>query len=65
MMRIWRFSRLAVFAVAASFFAGCTVGPKYVRPNYTAPPVFRGADNTAVSSDAKDSLGDEEWDARR
>ncbi|HUN83569.1 MAG TPA: efflux transporter outer membrane subunit [Terracidiphilus sp.] len=63
MMRIWRFSRLAVFAVAASFFAGCTVGPKYVRPNYTAPPVFRGADNTAVSSDAKDSLGDEEWAA--
>ncbi len=41
--------------------AGCNVGPKYVRPNYAAPPAFRGADNTPVSSDAKGALGDEEW----
>ncbi len=44
-----------------SLLAGCNVGPKYVRPNYTAPTVFRGADNAPVSSDAKTSLGDEEW----
>jgi len=41
--------------------AGCNVGPKYVRPNYTAPLAFRGADNTPVSSDASGTLGDEEW----
>ncbi len=41
--------------------AGCTVGPKYKRPAYPAPPVFRGADDAAVSSDAKTSLGDEQW----
>jgi multidrug efflux system outer membrane protein len=39
------------------------VGPKYVRPNYTAPPAFRGADDAAVSSDPKQSLGDEQWSA--
>jgi multidrug efflux system outer membrane protein len=44
-----------------SFLAGCNVGPKYVRPSYTAPPVFRGADNAPVSSDTRASLGDEEW----
>jgi len=43
--------------------AGCKVGPKYVRPNYTAPPVFRGADDASVVSGAKNSLGDEQWSA--
>jgi len=54
---------LAVVALVTVMIllAGCNVGPRYVRPNYTAPPAFRGADNTSVSSDAKDSLGDEEW----
>jgi multidrug efflux system outer membrane protein len=37
------------------------VGPKYVRPNYTAPSAYRGADNAPVSSDARVSLGDEDW----
>ena len=41
--------------------AGCTVGPKYARPNYPAPPAFRGADDTEIAS--KDSLGDEQWAA--
>jgi multidrug efflux system outer membrane protein len=40
---------------------GCNVGPKYTRPDVPAPPAFRGADNAAVSSDAKSSLGDEKW----
>jgi multidrug efflux system outer membrane protein len=54
---------LALAAVALSALAGCNVGPKYTRPNYTAPTAFRGADDTAVSSDAKGSLGDEQWSA--
>lgn len=49
--------------VAAGLLAGCTVGPKYVRPATTAPPAFRGADGTQVSSDPKGSLGDEQWAA--
>ena len=58
-----RFSSLTLTLIATGFLAGCTVGPKYVRPNYTAPPAFRGADDAAVSSDPKQSLGDEQWSA--
>ncbi|WP_263354757.1 efflux transporter outer membrane subunit [Acidicapsa acidisoli] len=49
--------------ITALLLAGCNVGPKYQRPAVTAPPAFRGPDETAVSSDAKDSLGDEQWSA--
>ena len=46
--------RLSLLAAAiVCFLAGCTVGPKYVRPNYTAPPAFRGADDAPIASDAK------------
>ena len=55
--------RLSLLAGAISWLAGCNVGPKYVRPNYPAPPAFRGADNAAVASDTKESLGDEQWSA--
>ena len=52
--------------IAASFIslfvlAACNVGPKYVRPQVPAPPEFRGHDDVAVSSDPKDSLGDQQW----
>src|SRR5580658_6707860 len=42
---------------------GCTVGPKYARPNVPAPPTFRGADNADVTSDPKTSIGDQQWSA--
>jgi multidrug efflux system outer membrane protein len=45
----------------AIFLAGCNVGPKYTKPNYPAPPAFRGGDDAAVSSDAQNSLGDQQW----
>jgi outer membrane protein, multidrug efflux system len=48
---------LALLAAAA----GCTVGPKYKQPAYPTPPAFRGADDAAVISDAKGSLGDQQW----
>src|ERR1700729_1259177 len=38
------------------FLAGCTLGPKYSRPDVAAPPQFRGADE----ADAK-SLADAKW----
>jgi multidrug efflux system outer membrane protein len=43
------------------FIVGCNVGPKYTKPNYPAPPAFRGADDAAISSDAQNSLGDQQW----
>jgi efflux transporter, outer membrane factor (OMF) lipoprotein, NodT family len=57
-------SRVAItgaLAVGISLLSGCNVGPKYVRPNVTAPAVYRGADDAQVSSDAKQSFGDTEW----
>lgn len=56
-------TKLGLLAALAFLLAACNVGPKYVRPNVTAPPAYRGADNAAVAADAKDSLGDEQWAA--
>jgi multidrug efflux system outer membrane protein len=58
-----RFSSFAVALVLTSVVTGCNVGPKYARPNYTAPSAYRGADEAAVSSDPKQTLGDEKWSA--
>ena len=41
--------------------AGCKVGPNYVRPQVTAPPAYRGADNASVSSADPASLGDQDF----
>jgi multidrug efflux system outer membrane protein len=47
--------------------AACAVGPHYSRPATNAPPAYRGADNSAVSSTPSHpgsstvSLGDEKW----
>src|ERR1700683_1412679 len=46
-------------AVLASLLAGCTVGPKYVRPVVKSPEVFRGADPAAGTD--PNSLGDLKW----
>ena len=59
-----RFVLFGALAVGMSVLAGCTVGPKYIRPNYPAPPAFRGAEDAPVVSDAKASLGDEDWSER-
>jgi outer membrane protein, multidrug efflux system len=56
-------TRFSFLACTLSLLAGCNVGPKYKRPNYTAPPAYRGADNAAATSDPKTSLGDEQWAA--
>ena len=61
--QFFRFGSLGLSIMALGFLAGCNVGPKYSRPAYTAPTAFRGADNAAVSSDPKQSLGDEQWSA--
>ena len=47
--------------IGISLLSGCKVGPNYQRPNVTAPPLFRGPDESQISSDAKNSFGDEEW----
>ena len=58
-----RFGFVIAAGVALTLLAGCNVGPKYVRPNYTAPPAYRGADESAVGSDSQKSFGDEQWSA--
>jgi multidrug efflux system outer membrane protein len=63
MMRFPQIARLSVLAGTIGLLAGCNVGPKYSRPNYPTPPAFRGADDATVASDAKNSLGDEQWAA--
>jgi multidrug efflux system outer membrane protein len=63
MINFSQFARLSLLTSAVGFLAGCNVGPKYVRPNITAPPAYRGADESAVASDVKNSLGDEQWAA--
>ena len=57
------FLLLSLLAVAVGLLPGCTVGPKYVRPNVTAPPAFRGADDAVIKSDDQKSFGDEQWAA--
>jgi outer membrane protein, multidrug efflux system len=47
--------------VLAIGIAGCNVGPNYKRPAYPTPPALRGADDASVTSDAQNSLGDEQW----
>jgi multidrug efflux system outer membrane protein len=61
MIRFNNFARIGLLTSVVGFLAGCNVGPKYVRPNITAPPAYRGADEAAVASDVKNSLGDEQW----
>ncbi len=56
-----RFTLAGALATGISLLSGCNVGPKYVRPNATAPAVYRGPDGSQVSSDQKNSFGDEEW----
>lgn len=52
---------LLIAGVAFIFLAGCTVGPNYKRPAVPAPPAFRGADNSQVSSANASSIGDQNW----
>lgn len=65
-------TRFSIFMKSSLFCAvilglavlsGCKVGPNYVRPEVTAPPTFRGANEATISSDGKTSLGDEQWSA--
>ncbi len=58
-----KLARVSLLGGVIGLLAGCNVGPKYVRPNYTAPTAFRGADEAAVASDVKNSLGDQQWAA--
>lgn len=54
--------RSAVSAIALVIaLTGCTVGPKYKRPQAPVAPTFRGPDESSVSSAAADSIGDEQW----
>jgi multidrug efflux system outer membrane protein len=53
--------RLASAALVLALASGCNVGPNYVPPQVTAPAVYRGADDEAISSPDPNSLGDQQW----
>ena len=48
-------------AFSLAFLAGCTVGPKYQRPQVPSTPTFRGVDNTGIANETQSSLGDQKW----
>src|SRR5215204_4031050 len=54
-------SRLIVVTLISLVAAGCTLGPRYKRPEVAAPAAFRGAD-TSIDP-ASGSLADLEWSA--
>lgn len=56
-----RISMLPHLGLMLLLVAGCKVGPNYVRPQVTAPPVYRGADEAPVSSPDQNALGDQKW----
>ena len=58
-----KYARQSLLAITVGLLAGCNVGPKYARPNITAPPTYRGPDDTAIAANARTSLGDEQWAA--
>src|SRR5205085_1627305 len=51
---------LVIGVVIVSMIAGCTVGPKYVRPTVQTPDVFRGVANPSLTPDPA-SIGDLKW----
>ena len=63
MVSFSQLARVSILGGLVGLLPVCNVGPKYVRPNYTAPTAFRGADDAAVASDVKSSLGDQQWAA--
>ena len=56
-----RSGALAVISSAIVLLTGCTVGPKYTRPQVPAAPAYRGPNGEPVSSNAAGSLGDQKW----
>jgi len=52
---------LLVLCVASVWFSGCTVGPKYARPNVTTPAAYRGLTDEQAAKTEPSSLGGEEW----
>jgi outer membrane protein, multidrug efflux system len=54
-----RLTPLPVLFLLGAVITGCTVGPRYKRPDVPAAPDFRGTDNTPVA-DAS-SIADQRW----
>lgn len=54
------FNRQCIVAIALTLLTGCTLGPKYKRPQVAVPDTYRGlAPNSAPQTAA--SFGDEKW----
>ncbi len=59
MMR--RATSLVAAVVSASLIAGCTVGPKYQKPNTDVPTTYRHATPEETAAGTAPSFGDEKW----
>jgi multidrug efflux system outer membrane protein len=61
LLHLQRTLAVAAAILLPTVITGCNIGPRYARPAYPAPAAFRGPENANVVSDAKNSLGDEQW----
>src|SRR6266849_2330745 len=59
----FQFSRFFPITCCAlgGFLAGCTVGPKYKRPNTDVPSAYRGPPTEEAASASAQSLGEQKW----
>lgn len=53
-------NRFVLALLVTSLLSGCTLGPKYIRPEVAPPPVFRG-DTMPVTANDPTSLADLKW----
>ncbi|HMW00522.1 MAG TPA: hypothetical protein PKE58_10270, partial [Acidobacteriota bacterium] len=54
-------NRLLLALLVTSLLSGCTLGPKYIRPEVAPPPVFRGDTMPATPTNDATSLADLKW----
>src|ERR1700726_4795263 len=53
--------RRGVLAIAGLLLAGCTVGPKYVRPTADAPAGYKEADSEFKQAEPRDQIAKGKW----
>lgn len=60
-MKLIAIEKCLVLSTSLLMLAGCNVGPKYTRPQMTAPAAYRSADDRKISDEGSNSLGDDKW----
>ncbi len=60
--KTWRRGSAAVLFAAALMLAGCTVGPKYRRPQAEVPTIYKEAGNWKTAQPNEQNLGGNWWE---